>query len=84
MASGVVLRFPGFEPENAALGARLKRWREQRRVSIEDLARMAKMDAGKLRLIEAGRMRMESADISAVTRALRLPLWALGADRPAH
>ena len=82
MGSGLVLRFPGIEPENAALGARLKRWREQRRVSIDELAKMARMDVGKLRLIEAGRARMAAADISAVTRALRLPLWALGADRP--
>lgn len=84
MGSGVVVRFPGIEPENAALGARVRRWREQRGVSVEDLAKMARMDTGQLRLIEAGRARMHAADISAVTRALRLPLWALGADRAAH
>ncbi len=82
MGSGIVVGFPGSDPEHAALGARLKRWREQRKVTLEDLAAQVKMDPADLRLIEAGRARMPAADISAVTRALRLPLWALQADQP--
>ena len=35
---GSVLGFPGVDPLDAAIGQRLKSWREKRGVSIEDLA----------------------------------------------
>ena len=37
---GVVLGFPGVDPADAAVGARLKRWREARGVTVDDLAQV--------------------------------------------
>ena len=36
---GSVLGFPGFDPGDAAIGRRLKHWREDRGVDVETLAR---------------------------------------------
>ena len=81
---GSVLGFPGVDPEDAAVGARLKRWREQRGVSVEDLAKRLDLTPETERLAEAGRAHLTSLHIEAATRALHLPLWALQSDRPAY
>jgi len=81
---GSVLGFPGIDTQDAAIGARLKRWREQRGFSVEELAARIDMTPEGERLAEAGRAHLTSLHIEAATRALHLPLWALQSDRPAY
>ena len=76
--------FPASDPQQAALGARLKRWRTERGRGLDDLAEALGMTPAELRLIEAGRARMTSAQVSAATRELGLPIWALTSDTAAH
>ena len=81
---GSVLGFPGVDPLDAAVGARLKRWRETRGLSIEDVAAMLHMSAEQARRAEAGRAHLTTAQIGAATSALHLPLWALVSDTRAY
>lgn len=81
---GSVLGFPGVDPLDAAVGARLKRWRETRGLSIEDVAAMLHMSAEQTRRAEAGRAHLTTAQIGAATSALHLPLWALVSDTRAY
>jgi transcriptional regulator with XRE-family HTH domain len=81
---GAVLGFPGVDPSDAAVGARLKRWREQRGWSVEEMARLLDMSPEEERRAEAGRAHLDSLAIGAATRALRLPLWALQSDTRAY
>ena len=76
--------FPTSDPEQVALGARLKRWRTERATAVETLAEAIGMTPADLRLVEAGRARMTSAQVSAATQALGLPIWALTSDTAAH
>jgi len=81
---GSVHGFPGIDPQDAAVGVRLKRWREARGLSLDDLAEAAHTPAEDLRRAEAGRGHLDSAAIGAVTAALHLPLWALVSDTRAY
>ncbi|WP_374515831.1 helix-turn-helix domain-containing protein [Brevundimonas sp.] len=81
---GSVLGFPGVDPSDAAVGARLRRWREQRGMSVDDLARLMDISPEEERRAEAGRAHLDSASIGAATAALRLPLWALVSDTRAY
>jgi len=81
---GSVLGFPGVDPSDAAVGARLKRWREARGWSVEDMARLLDMSPEEERRAEAGRAHLDSLRIGAATTALRLPLWALASDTRAY
>jgi transcriptional regulator with XRE-family HTH domain len=81
---GSVLGFPGIDPQDAAVGARLKRWREARGMSVEDLAQAVHSAPEDLRRAEAGREHLDSAALGAVTAALHLPLWALVSDTQAY
>ncbi len=81
---GQVLGFPGVDPEDAAVGARLKRWREARGMAVDDLARLMDLTPEEERRVEAGRAHLDSLRQGAATRALRLPIWALASDRRAH
>ena len=81
---GSVLGFPGVDPSDAAVGARLRRWREQRGVSVDDLARMMDISPEEERRAEAGRAHLDSVQLGAATAALRLPLWALVSDTRAY
>jgi transcriptional regulator with XRE-family HTH domain len=76
--------FPASDPDQVALGVRLKRWRTERATAVDDLAEAIGMTAADLRLVEAGRARMTSAQVSAATQALGLPIWALTSDTAAH
>jgi len=76
--------FPASDPEQVALGARLRRWRSERATDVETLADAIGMTPADLRLVEAGRARMTSAQVSAATRVLGLPIWALTSDTAAH
>ena len=78
---GSVLGFPGIDPMDAVVGARIRRWRDQRGVAAEDLATALDLTPEALRRIEAGREHLDSAGIDTATRALRLRVWALAADR---
>ncbi len=81
---GSVLGFPGVDPLDAAVGARLKRWREDRGLSIEDVADLIHISAEEARRAEAGRAHLTTAQIGAATSALHLPLWALVSDTRAY
>jgi transcriptional regulator with XRE-family HTH domain len=81
---GSVLGFPGIDPMDAVVGARIRRWRDQRGVTPDALAAALALTPEALRRIEAGREHLDSAGIDAATRALHLPVWALAADRPEY
>ena len=81
---GSVHGFPGIDPRDAAIGARLKRWREQRGVDVDAVAEALKMTPQEERLAEAGRAHLTSLQIAAATNRLRLPMWALVSDTPAY
>jgi transcriptional regulator with XRE-family HTH domain len=81
---GSVLGFPGVDPLDAAVGARLKRWREARGLAVDDLAVLLHIPVEQARRAEAGRARLTTAQIGAATHALRLPLWALVSDTRAY
>lgn len=81
---GSVLGFPGVDPLDAAVGARLKRWREKRGMSVDDLARLMDLSPEEERRAEAGRAHLDSVRIGAAINALHLPLWALMSDTRAY
>ena len=81
---GSVLGFPGIDPNDAAIGARLKRWREQRGVDVDAVAEALKITPQEKRRAEAGRAHLTSLQIAAATHRLRLPMWALVSDTPAY
>lgn len=81
---GSLLEFPGLDPRDAEVGARLKHWREHRGVELEDLARQLGVTPENARRVEAGRGHLTSLQIGLATSALHLPLWALVSDRPAY
>lgn len=81
---GVVLEFPEADPRYQSAGRRLKRWREERGVEIEALAAAIHASPDVIRRCEAGRSRLDSTQLEAATRALRLPIWALVSDVPAY
>jgi transcriptional regulator with XRE-family HTH domain len=80
---GSVLGFPGVDPSDVAIGARLRRWREARGMSVDDLARLMDISPEEERRCEAGRSHLDSLRLGAATHALHLPLWALVSDRRA-
>lgn len=77
---GSVHQFPGINPADMAVGARIRRWRDKRGMDQDELARALNVSCADIRLIEAGRRHLDMAEIDAATRALRLPIWALVAD----
>lgn len=81
---GSVLGFPGVDPHDAAVGARLKKWREQRGVALETVAVALHLTPEQARRAEAGRAHLDSLQIAAATRALHLPVWALVSDTRAY
>ena len=81
---GSVHGFPGVDPLDAAVGARLKRFREQRGMAVDDLAAVLHLSAEEVRRAEAGRAHLNAARIGAATSALHLPLWALVSDTRAY
>ena len=81
---GSVLGFPGVDPADAAIGARLKRWRDQRGVTSEVLARDLGVTPEALRRMEAGREHLSMLQVDTATRALHLPVWALMSDMRAY
>ena len=81
---GSVLGFPGVDPLDAAVGARLKRFREQRGMAVDDLAAALHLSAEEVRRAESGRAHLNAARIGAATSALHLPLWALVSDTRAY
>lgn len=81
---GSVLGFPGVDPMDAAIGARIRRWRDLRGVGADDLAAALDLTPEAMRRVEAGREHLDMAQIDAATRALRLPVWALVSDTPGY
>lgn len=81
---GSVHGFPGVDPVDAAVGARLRRWRDERGVEAETLAAALKLSPEALRRAEAGRAHLDSLQLAMATRHLRLPVWALVSDTPGY
>lgn len=81
---GSVHGFPGVDPADAAVGARLKRWRDQRGIAPEALAVAMNLSPEALRRAEAGRAHLDSLQLAGATRHLRLPVWALVSDTPGY
>ncbi|WP_298162951.1 XRE family transcriptional regulator [Brevundimonas sp.] len=81
---GSVLGFPAIDPHDAAVGARLKHWREQRGVDVDAVAAALKITPEEERRAEAGRAHLTALQIAAATHRLRLPMWALVSDGPAY
>jgi transcriptional regulator with XRE-family HTH domain len=81
---GSVLGFPGVDPQDAVVGARIRRWRDARGMSAFELARALSLTPEALRRVEAGREHLDTVQIGVATRALRLPVWALVSDTPAY
>lgn len=81
---GTVLGFPGVDAADAAVGQRLKRWREQRGVTLEDLASRMGLSLEDARRAEAGRAHLTSDQINTATMTLHLPVWALVSDVRAY
>ena len=81
---GEVLGFPSSDPIDAMIGARLHRWRTERHVDLETLARAVALSPEEVRRIEAGRQHLTAIQMAAATSCLHLPLWALVSDTPAY
>ena len=81
---GSVLGFPGIDPMDAAIGARIRRWRDLRGVDPADLAAALHLTPEAMRRVEAGREHLDMAQLDAATRALHLPVWALVSDTRAY
>lgn len=81
---GSVLGFPGIDPADAAIGRRLKHWRQSRGMALDELAGKIGMTPEEIRLAEAGRAHLTSLQIGAATQVLHLPLWALQSDTPVY
>jgi len=81
---GSVLGFPGVDPADAAVGARLRRWREMRGMALDELAAAIQTSPEDIRRAEVGRARLTTAQIGAATSVLHLPLWALVSDERAY
>lgn len=81
---GSVHGFPAVDAADAALGARLRHWREKRGLSVEDLARLMDLTPQEQRRIEAGRAHLDSLRVGTAISALHLPLWALTSDTRAY
>jgi transcriptional regulator with XRE-family HTH domain len=81
---GAVLGFPGVDPADAAVGARLKRWREQRGEALETLAEALSLSPEALKRAEAGREHLSSLQLQVATCRLHLPVWALVSDTRAY
>ena len=79
-----VLGFPGIDPTDAAIGARLKRWREERGMDVDTVAAALKITPEEERRAEAGRAHLTSLQLAAATHRLRLPMWALVSDSRAY
>ncbi len=81
---GSVLGFPGVDPMDAVIGARIRRWRDLRGVQADDLAAALDLTPEAMRRVEAGREHLNMAQLDAAIRTLRLPVWALVSDTRAY
>ena len=81
---GQLLEFRRLDPIDIAIGARLKHWREQRGMALDEVASALRMTHDEVRRAEAGRAHLDSRQIGAATRCLRLPVWALVSDTRAY
>jgi transcriptional regulator with XRE-family HTH domain len=81
---GSVVGFPGIDPADVAVGARLRRWRVDRGAAIEDQARVLSITPEAVRRAEAGREHLNALQLAAATALLHLPVWALVSDTRAY
>lgn len=81
---GSIHRFPGLDPDDVAVGTRLKQWRRARGIDTDALAAALSLSPEQIRLAEAGRAHLNSLQIAAATACLSLPVWALMSDVRAY
>jgi len=81
---GSVFGLPVIVPADAAVGRRLKHWREARGMALDDLAGQIGMTPEAARRAEAGRAHLTSVQLGLATQVLHLPLWALQSDTPVY
>ncbi len=77
MASADIIAFPPVDQTWAAIGERVRRLREARGLSQEQLAREMRLDRRTLACAERGRARLTSGQLYAATLALHVPMRML-------
>jgi ribosome-binding protein aMBF1 (putative translation factor) len=73
----MIISLPPVDPEQLALGRRLRAVREARGVSAERLAGAARLSRADLALAEQGRLRLTATQLHGMIHALRIPLRLL-------
>jgi transcriptional regulator with XRE-family HTH domain len=76
----VIIPLAGVDKTQTALGRRLRLVREARGFTTERLAAACGMAPSRLGMVEQGRVRLTSAEMFALTTALRIPLHLLHAE----
>ncbi len=77
----MIVGFPESNPLDAAVGARVRHWREQRGLTVDELAQKLNVSREHLNRAEHGRAHLDSAQLHRATLALGLPVWTLVGER---
>jgi transcriptional regulator with XRE-family HTH domain len=80
----IILPFPSAYSADQAIGARLKKWRENRSVSPSDLASALGISVEAMAFAERGRRHLSSTQLYAATFFLRIPMRLLFEDKASH
>ncbi len=73
----MIIAFPSADPVDQAIGARLRKWRENRKVSTSDLAAAIGLSETDISFAERGRRHLNSTQLYAATFFLRIPMRLL-------
>ncbi len=73
----MIIDLPAVDLAQAVLGRRLRRVREARGFSVDELAAACRLAPARLRLAEQGRTRLTSAELHALIGALHISLGLL-------
>lgn len=73
----MIISLPPVDPEQLAIGRRLRAVREARGLSAAGLAGAARLSRADLALAEQGRLRLTAGQLHALINALRIPLQLL-------
>jgi len=76
----MIITFPSADPADQAIGARLRKWRENRKVSTDDLAAALGVSVRDISYAERGRRHLNSTQLYAATFFLRIPMRLLFED----
>ena len=73
----MVIELPPIDPVQAALGRQMRRIREARGVTAQELAIQTRIAASRVGMAEQGRLRLTSAELHAVISVLQISLRLL-------